>query len=165
MASERPPSTNTPQAIAAAVSEIAERSSLLIREEIELAKAEVTEKVTTLLKGAAVGLAAGVFAIFGLIYLLHGIAWLLNGFIGTAFWGFFVVAAVLFLAGAGAGFLAAKWLRVGAPKPEMAIDEAQRIRQTLSGDSGGQLEAVAARAQAGQSAEEVARATASEGSS
>jgi hypothetical protein len=30
----------------------------------------------------------------------------------------------------------------------MAIDEAQRIRQTLSGEPGGQLEAVAARSEA-----------------
>ena len=63
--------------IAAAVQEISERASLLVREEIELAKAEVAEKVNKLVRGAVVGIAAGVFAVFGLSILLEGIAWLI----------------------------------------------------------------------------------------
>jgi len=148
MAYEQPPASN--DGIVAAVTEISERASLLIREEIELAKAEVTEKVTKLVKGAVVAIAAGIFAVFGLIYLLHGFAWLLNQLVfDTFFWGFFVVAALLFIAGGVAGYLASRWLRSGAPPtPTMAIDEAQRIRATLSGEAGGQLEAVAARHEA-----------------
>jgi uncharacterized membrane protein YqjE len=157
MAHREPASSSSP-GVGASVGEISEKASLLIREEIELAKAEITEKVTKLLKGAAVGIAAGVFAIFGLVYLLHGFSWLLNSFIGTAYWGFFIVAALLFILGAIAGFLAAKWLRTGAPTPDMAIDEAHRIRATLTGERGGQLEAAAARAEAGQTVEEVAAA-------
>jgi uncharacterized membrane protein YqjE len=149
MAYEPPPPAN--DGLAAAVTEVSERASLLIREEIELAKAEVTEKVTNLVKGAVVAIAAGIFAVFGLVYLLHGLAWLLNQVVfDTFFWGFFVVAALLFLAGGIAGYLAARWLRSGAPPtPTMAIDEAQRIRATISGEAGGQLEAVAARHEAG----------------
>ena len=57
-----------------------------------------------------------------------------------------------------AGFVAARWLRSGAPPtPEMAIDEAQRIRATLTGESGAQLDAAAARADAGMSPDEVER--------
>ena len=41
------------------VFEVSERTSNLIREEIELAKTEVSEKVTTLARGSAVGIAAG----------------------------------------------------------------------------------------------------------
>lgn len=137
--------------LAAAVTEVSERVSLLVREEIELARAEVTEKVTKLVKGAAVAIAAGIFAVFGLVYLLHGFSWLLGQLVfgQDYFWGFFVVAALLFLAGGIAGYLAARWLRSGAPPtPTMAIDEAQRIRATLSGEGGGQLEAVAARHEA-----------------
>jgi hypothetical protein len=143
--------------IAGAVTEISQRTSLLIREEIELAKAEVTEKVTKLVKGAVVAIAAGIFAVFGLIYLLHGFSWLLNSLVfGTPFWGFFVVAALLFIAGGGAGYVAARWLRSGAPPtPNMAIDEAQRIRATLTGEPGGQLDAVAARHDAGMAPSEV----------
>jgi uncharacterized membrane protein YqjE len=144
------------QGIGASMSEITERTTLLIREEIELAKAEVVEKVTKLVKGSVVAIAAGIFAVFGLLFLLHGFSWLLAAVFDVAFWGFAVIAAVLFLLGAGAGFLALRWLRSGAPPtPDMAIDEAHRIRATLTGDPGGQLEAAAARAEAGMSAEEV----------
>ena len=126
---------NSTQNIAQAIQEVSERASLLVREEIELAKVEVTEKITKLIKGAVVGIAAGIFAVFGLVYLLHGFAWLAwyelfpdNQF----FWGFFVVAAVLFLVGALAGYIASRALKSGAPPvPEMAIDEAKRIRETV----------------------------------
>ena len=56
----------TTQNIAEAIQEVSERASLLVREEIELAKAEVTEKVTKLVKGAVVGIAAGIFVVFAL---------------------------------------------------------------------------------------------------
>ena len=144
--------------LARAVQDVTERAQIIIREEIELATAEMTTKAKKLAVGAAAGAAAGVFFLFGLIYLLHGFAWLLNSFIDSAFWGFFIVAAILFIIGAIAGFLAAKWLRTGAPTPDMAIDEAHRIRATLTGERGGQLEAAAARAEAGQTVEEVAAA-------
>ncbi len=136
--------------IAAAVQEISERASLLVREEIELAKAEVAEKVTKLVRGAVVGTAAGIFAVFGLTILLDGFAWLLFSlFFDDVYWGFFIVAGVLFLLAGLSAFLAIRWFKGGAPPtPDMAIDEAQRIRQTLSGEPGGQLEAVQARAEA-----------------
>lgn len=126
---------NSTQNIAQAIQEVSERASLLVREEIELAKVEVTEKITKLVKGAIVGIAAGIFAVFGLVYLLHGFAWLAwyelfpdNQF----FWGFFVVAAVLFLVGALAGYIAARALKSGSPPvPTMAIDEAKLIRETV----------------------------------
>ena len=126
----------TTQNIAEAIQEISERASLLVREEIELAKVEVTEKITKLIKGVAVGLAAGVFVLFGVFLLLDGFAWLAYWAIpfpdGTFFWGFFVVAAVLFLLGALAGFIASRALKSGAPPvPIMAIDEAKLIRETV----------------------------------
>jgi uncharacterized membrane protein YqjE len=136
--------------IAAAVQEISERASLLVREEIELAKAEVAEKVNKLIRGAVVGTAAGVFAVFGLSILLNGFAWLLFAlFFDDVYWGFFIVAGVLFVRAGLSAFLAPRWCKGGAPPtPDMAIDEAQRIRETLSGERGGQLEAVQARAEA-----------------
>ncbi len=119
------------------VQEISERASLLVREEIELAKAEVTEKVTKLLRGIVIGLAAGFFVSIGLLFLLHGMAWLAWYLLPTGnnlsfFWGFFVVAALLFLAGGFAGYLAAKFFKGGAPPvPTMAIDEAGKIKRTF----------------------------------
>ena len=68
------------------------------------------------------------------------------------YWGFFLVAGALFVLAGLAAYLAARWFkRSSPPTPEMAIDEAQRIRETLSGEPGGQLEAAAARAEAERS--------------
>jgi uncharacterized membrane protein YqjE len=118
------------------VQDISERMSKLVREEIELAKAEVAEKVTKLLAGIAVGLAAGIFVVTGLLFLLHGLAWFawfaLPVGNQAVFWGYFIVAGLLFVLGGIAGFLAARWLKsVSSPAPEMAIEEAKLIRETV----------------------------------
>src|SRR4051794_41505324 len=60
--------------IAQAIQEVSDRTQLLVREEIELAKAEVTAKVTQLVKGAAVGLAAGIFSGTARLLMLHSLA-------------------------------------------------------------------------------------------
>ena len=124
------------QNVAQTVQDISERVAVLVRDEIELAKAEVTEKVTKLLKGIVVGLAAGIFVVTGLLFFLHGLAWLAWFAlpVGDAafFWGFFVVAGMLFLLGGVAGYLAARFLKESSPPvPEMAIDEAGKIKRTL----------------------------------
>jgi uncharacterized membrane protein YqjE len=124
--------------IGQAIQEVSERAQILVREEIELAKAEVTEKVSSLVRGAVVGAVAGVFAVIGLLFLLHGFAWLAWFTLfsdNNYFWGFFIVAGVLFLLGALAGFLASRAFKRGSPpKPELAIDEAKRIRETVKSD-------------------------------
>jgi hypothetical protein len=129
--------TNSQATIVAAINEVSDKAQLLVREEIELAKLEVTEKITKLAWGAAVGFAAGIFVITGLLFLLHGLAWLAwyalpVGNSLNFFWGFFLVAGVLFILGGLAGFLAARWLKsVSSPAPEMAIEEAKLIRETV----------------------------------
>lgn len=122
--------------LAQTVQEISERAATLVREEIELAKAEVTDKITKLLKGIVVGVAAGVFVVTGLLFLLHGLAWLawfaLPADDQAFFWGFFVVAGLLFVLGGVAGFLAARFLKASTPPvPEMAIEEAGKIKRML----------------------------------
>jgi uncharacterized membrane protein YqjE len=123
--------------LAQTVQEISERAALLVREEIELAKAEVTEKITKLLRGIVIGLAAGFFVAIGLLFLLHGMAWLAWYILPTGnnlsyFWGYFVVAGLLFAMGGLAGFLAAKFFKQSTPPvPNMAIDEAGKIKRTL----------------------------------
>jgi uncharacterized membrane protein YqjE len=128
-------SDTTTQNIAQAIQEVSDRAQLLVREEIELAKVEVTEKVTKLIKGAVVAIAAGIFVVFALIYLLHGFAWLTWYELfpdQQYFWGFFVVAAVLLLLGALAGYIAARAFKSAAPPtPKLAIDEAKRIKETV----------------------------------
>jgi Putative Actinobacterial Holin-X, holin superfamily III len=133
-------STNTStQNIVAAIEEVSERGQLLIREEIELAKAEVTLKLTKLARGAAIGAAAGIFVIFGVFLLFDGLAWLAYWLApvpdGTFFWGFFIVAAILFLLGALAGYIASRLFKgASPPTPDMAIDQAKRIRETVTSE-------------------------------
>jgi uncharacterized membrane protein YqjE len=127
---------NSAAVIADAVNQISERASLIVREEIELAKAEVSQKITRLVKGAVIGGAAAVFAIFGIVLLFHGFSWLAWYELfpnSQFFWGFFLVAGVLFVLGALAGLLAAKLFKSGAPPvPQMAIDEAKKTKEELS---------------------------------
>jgi Putative Actinobacterial Holin-X, holin superfamily III len=128
--------SEAPQNIATAIADVSERATTLIREEVELAKAEVLEKATKLAKGAVVGLVAGVFFLTALLFALIGCAWLLfyylpgNGY--TYFWGFFAMAAILVVLGVFAGVIAARALKRGTPPvPSMAIDEARKIRETV----------------------------------
>jgi uncharacterized membrane protein YqjE len=115
------------------VFDVSERVSTLVREEIELAKTEVSEKVSKLVRGSVVGIAAGIFAFLGLILLMEAIAWLLNDIFDTAAWvGFLIEAVVFFAVAAVAGMLAYRAMKAGAPPtPDLAIEEGKRIRQTL----------------------------------
>ena len=119
-----------------AIQEVSERASLLVREEIELAKAEMTEKVTKLLRGVAVGAVAGIFALGALIYFLNSAAWgifaLVSNDINYVWVGFLVVALALIVLGALAGFMAMRFVKSGSPPtPAMAIEEAQLIKETV----------------------------------
>jgi uncharacterized membrane protein YqjE len=124
------------KSVAELVFDVSERTSVLVREEIELAKAEVTEKVTKLVKGSVVGIVAGVFAFLALILAMEGIAWILNEEVFDNSWaGFFVEALIFLLIAAGAGFFAYKALQSGAPPmPDQAIEEAKLIKDTLQGE-------------------------------
>jgi hypothetical protein len=133
--SERP---DAPKNIAVAITEVSERAQLLVREEIELAKTEVAEKVGKLAKGAVVAVAAGIFLVTALFFVLIGCAWLLYyelpiGNAYTVFWGFFAMALILVVLGILAGLIAAKVVKKSSPPvPSMAIEEAQKIRETVS---------------------------------
>lgn len=116
------------------VSDVTDKASLLIREEIELAKTELSEKVTSLVKGSAVAIAAGIFAVFALIYLLHALAWFFVDLLDTELvWlGYLIVFGILILLAGIAGFIGFRWIKKGAPPtPDMAIEEAKRTRAAL----------------------------------
>jgi uncharacterized membrane protein YqjE len=137
------PGAEQPHNIAAAIAEVSERASLLVREEIELAKAEVSEKATKLIKGAIVGVAAGIFFMVALVFALVGCAWLLYYFLPVGdfafFWGFFAMAAILVVLGVIAGLIAARAVKRGSPPiPSMAFEEARKIRETVSAPGAGQ---------------------------
>jgi H+/Cl- antiporter ClcA len=117
------------------VAEVSEKASLLVRQEIELAKAEVSEKVTSLARGAAMGAAAGVFLIFGVTMLFHFLSWFVNDLFdwSNLVWpGYGIVTLALFIIAGLAAWLAARFFKKGAPPtPDMAIEEAKRTRAEL----------------------------------
>jgi len=120
------------------VFDVSERVSTLVREEIELAKAEISEKIQALLRGGAVGIAAGVFALMGLAMAMHAFAWLLNDlFFEDNLWiGFAIEALFWFIVAAVAGLFAYRSFQKGSPPtPDLAIEEAKRVRQTLEGET------------------------------
>jgi hypothetical protein len=127
-----------PQNIATAITDVTERVGVLVREEVELAKAELAEKASKLARGAVVAVVAGVFFVTALFFVLIGLAWLLYYYLPigsefTYFWGFFAMALILVVLGAIAGLLAAKAVKKGSPPvPTMAIEEARLIRETMS---------------------------------
>jgi uncharacterized membrane protein YqjE len=123
--------------MARAIQDVTERASLIFREEVELAKVEMIEKVKRLLFGAVFGIVAGVFAVFSLIYLLHALSWGIwdvayDG--GDNLWfGFVITGFLILVLGVIAGLIAARFVKRGLPPtPQLAIEEAQLVKGTLT---------------------------------
>ena len=130
------PNLKGPQQIGHTVAEIAEKAQILVREEIELAKAEVTQKATKLGKGAAVLAAAGTFGVLGLIFFLHFLSWFFFWLlpVDNVFWGYGLTTLILFVLAGIAALIGIRWVKKGAPPtPDMAIEEARKIQETVKG--------------------------------
>ena len=128
------PPADSQKSVAELVFDVSERASSLIREEIELAKTEVSEKVgkhPARLRGRGrrrrlrlprpdPGHGGGRLA--AQRRSLRRNAWA----------GFFVEAAIFLLIAAGAGYVAYRALQAGAPPvPEQAIEEAKKTKAML----------------------------------
>jgi uncharacterized small protein (DUF1192 family) len=118
--------------LATALTEVSERVTLLVREEIELAKAEVTEKVSKIARGAAAVAAGAVFGIFAVVMGLGTLAWGLNDALGSLWLGFLITFGILLVLTVAAFLFALRAFKVGSPAPTMAIEEAKKIRETIS---------------------------------
>jgi hypothetical protein len=131
-----PAENGKPENFATAVTEVSERMSLLVREEIELARVEVTQKVTSIARGAIAVAAGAVFGVFAVIFFLITLAWVADRFLvsgtGDIWIGFGIVLGVLAFLTIASFLFAWRKLRVGAPTPKMAIDEAKKIRETVA---------------------------------
>jgi uncharacterized membrane protein YqjE len=117
--------------LARAVTEVSERMAVLVREEIELAKVEMTEKVSGIARGAAAVAIGAVFGVFALVFVLLTVAWGLNSALTSIWLGFLIVMVLLVLLTAGAFLFAWRKFKVGAPTPKLAIEEARKIRATV----------------------------------
>lgn len=133
-----PPGQEEDRSVGELVFDVSERISILVREEVELAKTEVTEKVAELVRGSVVGIAAGIFVVFAIVMLIQTGAWLINDILGveSAIWaGFLLMAIILLILAALAGLIAYRAVQKGAPPtPEMAIEEAKVTKETLGGE-------------------------------
>ena len=131
-----PPENGKPDTLGTTVTQVSERMSLLVREEIELAKAEMMVKVASIARGTAAVAAGAVFGVFMLVMAVQTLAWGLDAIIGNVagdIWiGFAITTGALALMAVGAFLFAWRKLRVGAPTPKMAIDEAKKIRETVA---------------------------------
>ena len=131
----RPPGS-AEKSLAEIVNDVTSKASQLVREEIDLAKTEVTIKATRIGKGAAAGAIAGVIIVFALIYLFHALAYLFADLLGgtpTSVWlGYLIVFGILLVIAAIAGLLALRFIKKGSPPtPDLAIEEAKRTRAAL----------------------------------
>ena len=129
----RQPPDSAEKSLGEIVTEVTSKAQLLVKEEIELAKAEVTAKASKLAKGAGFFVGAGVLGLFALIWFFHFLA------LGIADWtglktyvGYAIVTAVLFLIVGLLAFLGLRSVKKGSPPmPEMAIEEAKKTRAAL----------------------------------
>ena len=130
-----PPKDNAEKSLGEIVAEISEKAQALVQAEVELAKAEVTEKLSKLAKGSGIAAAAGVFLVFGVTPMFFFfVAFILNDlFNWNGVWpGFLVVTIVLLLLAVLAAFIAYKLFQKGAPPtPDLAIEEAKLARAQL----------------------------------
>jgi uncharacterized membrane protein YqjE len=131
----RPPGSGD-KSLGEIVADVTQKVQLLVREEIELAKAEVTNKAKKLGTGIGMASAALVTLLFFSIFLFFGLAYLLNDLFNweeDAVWaGFLVVAAFFLLLTIALVLVGVRLIKKGSPPaPEMAIEEAKATRAVL----------------------------------
>jgi uncharacterized membrane protein YqjE len=128
-----PPPGSAEKPLGEIVTDVTSKAQLLVREEIELAKAEVTAKVSKLAKGAGFFAGAGVLAVFGLIYLFHFLAIGIADWFSLKLWvGYLIVTVLIFVIAGVLGLLGLRSVKKGSPPvPEMAIEEAKKTQAAL----------------------------------
>jgi putative superfamily III holin-X len=127
-----PGSDGRPDNLATAVTEVSERLTVIVRDEIELFRVELTAKLTTMARGVAAIALGAVFGVFAIVFILLTIAWGLNSALSSLWVGFAIVMVLLILLTIGAFLFARSKLGAGGPAPTMAIDEAKKIRATVA---------------------------------
>jgi uncharacterized membrane protein YqjE len=129
----RPPGSGE-KSLGEIVADVTQKLQQLIREEIELAKAEVSTKAKKLGTGIGMASAALITLFFFTMFLFIALAELLNDLFWDDYpWAGYGVVAALFLiltiALVGIGVRLIK--RGSPPAPEMAIEEAKATKAVL----------------------------------
>jgi uncharacterized membrane protein YqjE len=127
------PPGSADKALGEIVTDVTSKATLLVKEEIELAKAEITTKVSRLAKGGIFFAIAGVLGLFALIWFFHFLALGIADWFGLKDWVGYAMTCVQLLIGAAIlGFVAMRMFKKGSPPvPTMAIDEAKKTRAAI----------------------------------
>jgi uncharacterized membrane protein YqjE len=120
--------------LGAAVKEVAERASSIVRLELELAAMELQRKIKALGLGIVFALGAAVFLVFTIAFAYATLAAALATFMPT--WAaLLVVTGILLLKAAVCGIFALNRIKKGTPPvPEQAIREAKLTTEALKSD-------------------------------
>jgi uncharacterized membrane protein YqjE len=129
----RPPGAGD-KSLGEIIADVTQKLQLLVREEIELAKAEVSTKAKKLGTGAGMATAALVTLLFFSIFFFIGISELLN----DLFWddypwaGYLVVATFFLIITIVLVLVGLRLIKKGSPpSPDMAIEEAKATKAVL----------------------------------
>ena len=127
------PAESAEKSLGEIVNEVSQKATFLVREEIELAKAEVTQKVKRLSRGAIFLGAAAVMLFYFSIFIFVFLALGLNDWLNLRDWvGFLIVSLIFLVITAAAVVLGIRAIKRGSPPtPDLAIEEAKRTRAVL----------------------------------
>jgi hypothetical protein len=122
------------QGVGAAVRQVAEHTSSIVRLELELAALELRRKIVSLGLGIGLGIGAAVMLVFMIAFVYAAIGAALALVMPT--WAaLLVVAGILLLQAALFGLLAFNRIKKGTPPlPEQAIEEARLTTEALKSD-------------------------------
>ena len=130
----RPPGSGE-KSLGEIVADVTSKLQLLVREEIELAKAEVTGKVKKLGTGIAMASAALVTLLFFSIFVFIGLAELLNDLFNweeNVWAGYGIVALFFLILTIALVLVGLRLIKKGSPPaPAMAIEEAKATKAVL----------------------------------
>ena len=127
---QRPPDIDGARTVGQLVADASREMSTLVRPEAGLAKPEVAGALKVAGKGAGLLAAGGFVALLGLIFLLHTLAQVLDIWLPASA-AYAIVTLMLFLVAAILALLGKKSVSSARPKPERAIEEANKTVAAL----------------------------------
>ena len=118
------------RSVADLLKHLSDQTSTLVRQELDLAKAELTVEAKKAGQGAGMFGAAGFAAYMVLLFLSLALMWGLSNVMDTG-WAGLIVAALWAVIGAVAFVLGRNRFRQVNPKPERTVDTLQQVPGAL----------------------------------
>lgn len=115
--------------------QVSQDLSTLMRQEVDLAKAEVKEEVVKAGKGAGMLGGAGFAGYMVVLFASIALWWALANVMDQG-WAALIVAGVWAIVGAVLFVLGRSRLRAVRPKPERTVDTLKQVPDALKGDEG-----------------------------